>query len=200
MADYFPVLLDLRGRLALVVGGGAVAARKVRDLLQCGASVTVVSPAITGDLAMLAAAGRIVHRARPFRRVDVRDAALVIAATGVPDVDTGVAAESRRRRALVNVVDRPAQCDFIAPSVLRRGDLQIAVSTGGRSPALAREIRRRLERVIGPEYADLVERVGRARRSARALAASPAARLAAGERVVAEALGARARRRTLPAP
>ena len=141
MADYFPVLLDLRGRLALVVGGGAVAARKVRDLLQCGASVAVVSPAITGDLAMLAAAGRIVHRARPFRRVDVRDAALVIAATGVPDVDTGVAAESRRRRALVNVVDRPAQCDFIAPSVLRRGDLQIAVSTGGRSPALAREIR-----------------------------------------------------------
>ena len=100
----------------------------------------------------------------------------------------------------MNVVDRPAQCDFIAPSVLRRGDLQIAVSTGGRSPALAREIRRRLERVIGPEYADLVERVGRARRSARALAASPAARLAAGERVVAEALGARARPRALPAP
>ncbi len=188
MPDYFPALLDLRGRRCLVVGGGASAARKVRDLLQCGAPVTVVSPALTPDLAILAAAGLIVHRPRQFRRADVRDVALVIAATGVPDVDTAVAAEARRRRALVNVVDRPAKCDFIVPSVLRRGDLQIAVSTGGRSPALAREIRKRLESVIGPEYAELVERVGRARGRARARAATLAARLAAGERVVAKAL------------
>src|SRR5438309_3912195 len=137
---------------------------------------------------MLAAAGRIVHRARPFRRVDVRDAALVIAATGVPDVDTAVAAEGRRRRALVNVVDRPAQCDFIAPSVLRRGDLQIAVSTGGRSPALAREIRRRLEGLFDPESGDLVARVGEERRRARAAAVTAEERLAAGERVVKLAL------------
>lgn len=90
----------------------------------------------------------------------------------------------------MNVVDRPAACDVILPSVLRRGPLQIAVSTGGRSPALAREIRKRLERVIGPEYAQLVERVGEARDRARALAPTTAARLAAGERVVAEALEA----------
>jgi precorrin-2 dehydrogenase/sirohydrochlorin ferrochelatase len=185
---HFAALLDLRGRRCVVVGGGAVGERKVRDLLECGAAVTVVSPALTPGLVMLAAAGLIVHRERAFRRIDVRDATLVIAATGAPDVDTAVAAAARRRRALVNVVDRPGQCDFIVPSVLRRGDLQIAVSTGGRSPALAREIRKRLERLIGPEFAELVERVGRARARARALAATPVARLAAGERVVAEAL------------
>ena len=109
--------------------------------------------------------------------------ALVIAATGVPGVDEAVATEARRRGALVNAVDRPAACDFILPSVLRHGELQIAVSTGGRSPALAREIRRRLEGIFGPEYAELVERVGRARRRARASARTPAARMKAGERV-----------------
>jgi precorrin-2 dehydrogenase/sirohydrochlorin ferrochelatase len=190
MSDYFPAFLDLRDRPCLVVGGGPVGERKVGDLLRCGARVTVVSPRLTPDLATLAAAGRIAHRPRPFRRADVRGAALVIAATGVPAVDAAVAAEARRRRALVNVVDRPAECDFILPSVLRRGGLQIAVSTGGRSPALAREIRKRLERVIGPEYADLVERVGRERKRARTLAVGTRDRLAAGERVVADALAA----------
>ncbi len=188
MSDYFAAFLDLRGRRCLVVGGGAVGERKARDLLRAGADVTLVSPRLTADLAALARAGVLAHRPRPFRRADVRGAALVIAATGVPGVDAAVAAEARRRRALVNVVDRPAACDVILPSVLRRGRLQIAVSTGGRSPALAREIRRRLERVVGPEYAALVERVGEARDRARALAPTTAARLAAGERVVAEAL------------
>lgn len=190
MTDYFPAFLDLRGRRCLVVGGGPIGERKVGALLRCGAAVTVVSPRLTPDLVALARAGAIVHRPRRFRRADVRGAALAIAATGVPGVDVAVAAEARRRRALVNVVDRPAECDLILPSVLRRGPLQIAVSTGGRSPALAREIRRRLERVIGPEYAELVERVGEARDRARALAADPRDRLAAGERVVADALAA----------
>ncbi len=188
MSDYFPAFLDLRGRRCVVVGGGAIGERKVDDLLGAGARVTLVSPALTPRFATLAAAGRIAHRPRPFRRADVRGAVLVIAATGVPAVDAAVAAEARRRRALVNVVDRPAECDFILPSVLRRGGLQIAVSTGGRSPALAREIRKRLERVIGPEYAELVERVGRARAEARAVAVGARSRLAAGERVVAAAL------------
>ena len=195
MTDYFAAFLDLRGRRCLVVGGGAVGERKVQDLLRSGADVTVVSPRLTPDLAALARVGLITHRPRPFRRADVRGARLVIAATGAPSVDAAVAAEARRRRALVNVVDRPAECDVILPSVLRRGPLQIAVSTGGRSPALAREIRRRLERVIGPEYAALVERVGAARDRARARAADPRARLAAGERVVASALAAVGRAR-----
>jgi siroheme synthase-like protein len=186
--DYFPAFLDLRGRRCLVVGGGVVAERKVHGLLECGAHVTVVSPALVSGLAGLAAVGRFEHRARRFRKVDVRRCVLVIAATGVEAIDDAVAEAARRHGALVNAVDRPARCDFIYGSVLRRGQLQIAVSTGGRAPALAREIRRRLEPVIGVEYAALVERVGRARRVARAAAPTTAARLAAGKRVVAAAL------------
>jgi precorrin-2 dehydrogenase / sirohydrochlorin ferrochelatase len=189
MADYFPAFLDLRGRRCLVVGGGQVGERKVRDLLAAGADVTVVSPALTSGLSELVAAAAIGHRPRSFLKSDVRGCALVIAATGRPEVDNVVAAAARRHRALVNVVDRPELCDFIFPSVLRRGELQIAVSTGGRSPALAREIRRRLEPAFRPEFAELVERVGIARIRARAGADTLEGRLRAGERVVAVELG-----------
>jgi siroheme synthase-like protein len=189
--DYFPAFLDLRGRRCLVAGGGPIAERKVEGLLECGARVIVVSPSLGSGLAHLAAIARIEHRARVFRKVDVRGCMLVIAATGVAAVDDAVAAMARRYGALVNAVDRPARCDFIYGSVLRRGQLQIAVSTGGRAPALAREIRRRLEPVIGAEYAALVDEVGRARRAARADASTPPARLLAGERVVETALRTR---------
>lgn len=185
MDDYFPAFLDLRGRRVLVVGGGAVGERKARELLDCGARVTIISPAVSDGVRALAAAGAVRWRPRPFRRADVRGCMLAIAAAGDASVDEAVAAAARRARALVNVVDRPAHCDFVFGSVLRRGTLQVAVSTGGRSPALAREIRRRLEEVIGPEYAELVERVAAERRRARAAAPDAAARLAAGERVVA---------------
>jgi len=188
MPDYFPAFLDLRGRCCLVVGGGAVAERKTRDLLACGATITVVSPDLTPGLAELALAGHVAHRSRRFRRWDTRGCAVVIAATGEPAVDAAVAAEARRRHALVNVVDDPARCDFIVPSVLRRGQLQIAVSTGGRSPALARDIRRGLEPLFSAELGTVIEEAGRRRSRARAAAPSPQARLAAGERVAASAL------------
>jgi len=186
--DYFAAFLDLRGRRCLVVGGGEVGERKARALLEYGAHVIVVSPTVTAGLAALAVVGRIVERLRPFRRADLRGCALVMAATGDPVVDDAVAALAHRARVLVNVADRPERCDFILPSVLQRGDLQIAVSTGGRSPALAREIRRRLETMFGPEYAELIARTGRARQAARAAAPTPAARLAAGRRMAALAL------------
>jgi precorrin-2 dehydrogenase/sirohydrochlorin ferrochelatase len=188
MALYFPAFLDLRGRRCLVVGGGEIGERKARALLECGAEVSVVSPALTPGLAALATAGAVHWRPRAFRKADARGCTLVIAASGVTAVDTAAAAEARRRGALVNVVDRPAHCDFIFPSVLRRGDLQIAVSTGGRSPALAREIRKRLEPQFGPEYASLVDRVGVTRLEARAAATTPAGRKRAGERAVTAAL------------
>jgi precorrin-2 dehydrogenase len=181
--DYFPVFLDLRGRRCVVVGGGLVGERKACALIDCGAHVTVVSPAVTPGLAALIASDRLVYRARRFRRSDLRACVLAIAATGDPIVDRAVEAAARRWRVLVNVVDRPEQCDFILPSVLCRGELQIAVSTGGRSPALAREIRRRLEGLFGPEYGELIAKAGEARRRARAAATTPAARLEAGERV-----------------
>ena len=188
MPDYFAAFLDLRGRRCLVVGGGEIGERKARALLECGAHVVVVSPVVTRGLAALAAAGRVLDRRRTFRRSDLRGCALVVAASGDPDVDDAVAALARRARVLVNVVDRPERCDFILPSVLHRGELQIAVSTGGRSPSLAREIRRRLEALFGPEYGELIARAGEARRAARAAAPTTAARLEAGRRVASLAL------------
>ena len=190
MPDYFPAFLDLRGRPCLVVGGGAIAERKVLTLLDCSARVRLVSPSVTSALQALAASGSVEHRAREFRRVDMRGCVLAVAATGVVQVDDAVAQEGQRQRVLVNVVDRPALCDFIYGAVLRRGELQVAVSTGGRAPALAREVRRWLARVLEEDYALLVEEVGRARAAARAAAATPADRLAAGEEVVMRALAA----------
>ena len=183
MADYFAAFLDLRGRRCLVVGGGQIGERKTRALLDCGARVTIVSPSLTPGLVALVASGRLVHRARPFRRSDPRGCVLAVAATGDPRVDRVVAAAARRWRALANVVDWPQHCDFIVPAVLRRGELQIAVSTGGLSPAIAREIRRRLERFFGPEYGKLISRAGEARRRAREEARTAAERIEAGERV-----------------
>ncbi|HEV8617785.1 MAG TPA: bifunctional precorrin-2 dehydrogenase/sirohydrochlorin ferrochelatase [Methylomirabilota bacterium] len=193
MPDYFAAFLDLRGRRCVIVGGGPIAARKTEALLEAGARVTVVSPALTPALAALVAARRVVHRPRRFLTTDVRGCALAVAATGVERVDAAVAAAARRHRALVNVVDRPALCDFIVPSVLRRGELQIAVSTGGRVPALAREIRKSLEPLFAPACANFVARVGEARARAREGVTSVAERMAAGERVVALALGERGR-------
>ena len=194
VAVYYPAFLDVRARRCLVVGGGAVAERKVAGLLDAGARVRVVSPTLTPALAALAGAGIVEHRPRPFRRHDARGCAIVVAATGVATVDDAAAAAARRVRALVNVVDRPTACDFILPSVLRRGDLQIAVSTGGRSPALAREIRRRLEADIGDDYAALVARVGDARVRLRARRLAPAARMRAADRLAVAALAAHRRR------
>ncbi len=193
MSPYFPAFLDLHGRRCLVVGGGSIGERKARTLLDCGARVTVVSPVITAGLTGLAQQRRIVHRPRPFEDRDVRGAALAIAATGVAAVDSAVAAAARRRHVLVNVVDRPAECDFILPSVLRRGGLQIAVSTGGRSPALAREIRKELEPLFAPDYGEFVDRVGRARTHARQAADTPRGRMEAAEQVVRTALAGRRR-------
>jgi siroheme synthase-like protein len=188
MGTYYAAFLDLRGRGALVVGGGTVAERKVSGLLDAGARVRLVSPTVTPALATRAVARILEHRARAFRRHDVRGCAIVVAATGVPDVDDAVAAAARRARALVNVVDRAEACDFILPSVLRRGDLQIAVSTGGRSPALAREIRRHLEEQFAADSGTVIAWAGRAR--ARVLSGErlPAVRRRAAERIAAVAL------------
>ena len=188
MPDYFAAFLDLRGRRCLVVGGGSIAERKARALLDSGARLRVVSPVLTPALAALAAAGHIEHRARPFRPADVRGCALAIAATGRAAVDRAVATAARAGRVLVNAVDRPALCDVILPSVLQRGELQIAVSTGGRSPALAREIRRRLEPLFGDEYVALVEQAGRERAQDRRAARTAAGRARAGERAARRAL------------
>ena len=148
----YPMMVELAGRRCVVVGGGAVAERKVRRLLEFRAAVTVVSPAATAPLERLAWAGRLEFLRRPVRIADLRGAFLVVAATDNPEVNRRVVRAATRRGALVNVADDPAACTFQVPSIIRRGDLTIAISTGGGSPALAKRLRERLEATIGPEY------------------------------------------------
>lgn len=154
---YYPLMLDLRDRRCLVAGGGTVAERKVRTLLDAGAAVTVVSPAATEKLRQLAADGRL-HLIE--RRVEDRDAEgclLVIVATDDPAVNERLARFCRERAILVNVITSPEAGAFLVPSVVERGDLLISVSTCGTSPALARRIRERLEAEFGREYALFLE-------------------------------------------
>ena len=150
----YPVNLVLDGRSCLVVGGGRIALRKVEGLLACGARVTVVAPRVDPGLRGLP--GVSVEK-RPWRPTDLAGKWLVIAATDDPAVNGAVYDEGQRRGVWVNGADDPANCSFTLPSVVRRGDLQVTVSTGGRSPALATWLRRRLEGEIGPEYAVLLD-------------------------------------------
>jgi len=163
----YPVVLDLGGRPVLVVGGGAVAERKVEGLRAACASITVVSPRVSARLAKMADDGDIRVRRRAYRRSDLRGVAIVFAATDDRNVNAAVAADSRRRRIWVNAADDPDHCDFILPSVLRRGSLLVSVTTGGRSPALARIVREELERLLGSDYALLTDLAGDVRRELR---------------------------------
>ena len=150
----YPVNLVLDGRRCLVVGGGHIALRKVEGLLACGAQVRVVAPHIAPQLRTLQ---DVTFDERPWRPDDLLGVWLVIAATDDPAVNGAVYDAGQRAGIWVNGADDPAHCSFTLPSVVRRGDLQIAVSTGGRSPALATWLRTRLEGEIGPEYAVLLD-------------------------------------------
>jgi precorrin-2 dehydrogenase / sirohydrochlorin ferrochelatase len=161
---YVPIFLDVTGRRGLVIGGGEVAARKVATLLDAGAMVTVVSPLLIDALALLVREGRIDYLARAYAPGDMSGAMLVYAATDDPELHLRLHAEAGARGIPLNVADEPALCSFIAPAILTRGALQIAVSTGGASPALAKRIVQRLERLFGHEYAPALEVMRAARR------------------------------------
>jgi siroheme synthase-like protein len=166
--SYYPIVLDLRDRPCLVVGGGRVAEAKVDGLLAARARVTVVSPVLSERLASWATAGHIVYRQREYIASDLDGQQLVFSATDRRDVSLAVAADARQRGVWVNAADDPENCDFLLPSVLRRGRLQVAVSTGGASPALAARLRRDLEPYFTSEYEDLVELAAEVRRELRA--------------------------------
>jgi siroheme synthase-like protein len=167
MSDYYPIFLNIRGKKCVVVGGGGVAERKVRSLVEHNASILVISPHVSEGLAELAAQGVIKVARRDYRPGDLKDALVVIAATDDPEVNNLVADEGQRRGTLVNVVDAPQSSNFIVPSLVRRGDVCIAISTGGRSPALSRKIRTQLEQSFGPEYASLALLLSEVRRELR---------------------------------
>jgi len=152
---YYPVFLDISDRVCVVIGGGQVALRKVKALIECGAAVKVISPDLCAELNQLAESGEIETQQRRYRDGDLKDAHIVIVATDDHDTNREAVKEANRRAVLVNVVDDAGNSNFIVPSSMRRGDITIAVSTAGRSPALARKIRTRLEDYFGDEYASL---------------------------------------------
>src|SRR6266699_3063108 len=159
----FPIFLKLDGKRCLVVGAGSIAEGKIKSLLDAGASIAVVAPTATPAIQKWAWEGALTWKARKFDPTDLDGMFLVIAATSLPELNASVFKEARERKVLCNAVDDPANCDFYYPAVVRRGDLQIAISTNGRSPALAQRLRRELEEQFGPEYEKWVEELGRAR-------------------------------------
>lgn len=158
--SYFPVCLDLNERYCLVIGGGRVAARKVKQLLSCDGRVTVISPELKSELAELSGRGEIGWLNRPYQKGDLTGAFLVIAATDDPEVQSAVYAEAEAGGILLNVADAPKWCNFILPATVRRGDLTISISTSGKSPALAKNLREQMEDRFGEEYGFLLRLLG----------------------------------------
>lgn len=148
----YPVFLNIRARLCIVIGGGSVAERKVKGLLGEGAQVRVISPDVTEGLAVLAGEGKIEWRKKVYAAGDLEKAFLVFAATSDRRIQNVICRQAGENNQLVNVADDPECCTFHVPATVRRGDLALAVSTGGKSPALASLIKRKLEQEFGPEY------------------------------------------------
>ena len=158
----YPIFMDLTRRRCVVVGGGEVANRKARKLLQARARVVVISPEVKPELESVASE---VYR-RPYQEGDLEGAFLAFTATDSREANAAVTREAKERGIPVNVADKPSEGDFAVPSTLRRGRLQVAVSTGGASPTLAQRVRRELEGLFGPEWAGIVEEFEKARRGA----------------------------------
>jgi precorrin-2 dehydrogenase/sirohydrochlorin ferrochelatase len=154
-SPYYPLLLNIRGKKCLVVGGGEVALRKAQMLLEHGAAVEIVSPSFCPELDALVKDGAIRAAERAYKTEDLNNALLVVAATDDVKINKKIAAEAGRKGILINVVDEPDISDFIVPSYFRHGDIIVAVSTSGKSPALARKIRSELETDLKAEYAQL---------------------------------------------
>jgi len=164
----FPAFLKLQDRPVLVVGGGGIATGKVPGLVQAGARVTVVSPKLTSELTELVRKLEIDWLPKPFEPDDLNGKFLVVAATSLGDLNESVYREADKRNVLCNAVDDIDHCHFYYGSVVQRGDLQIAISTNGKSPALAQLLRQELEQQFGPEYAAWVDWLGAAREVLRA--------------------------------
>ena len=159
----FPIFLKLESRACLVVGAGIVAQGKIQGLIAERASVEVVAPEATAQIRQWAKAGVIAWNQRAFQPGDLEGKFLVVVATSSRDVNKRVFTEAHARGILCNAVDDPSNCDFYYPAVVRRGDLQIAISTAGQSPALAQRIRQELEKKFGPEYESWVVSLGKQR-------------------------------------
>ena len=163
MNTYYPVYIELREQPCVVIGGGKIAEGKVEGLLAAKANVTVISPDLTANLRELVEEKKITYIARAYQPGDLTGAFMVICATDQAQINHQVWQEASANRQLVNVVDDTPRCNFIAPSILRKGDLTIAISTSGKAPALAVRLKERLQRELGPEYERFLELAGELR-------------------------------------
>jgi precorrin-2 dehydrogenase / sirohydrochlorin ferrochelatase len=155
MNPYYPLFLNVRAMKCTIIGGGLIALRKVKDLLEHYADIKVVSPYICKGINDLSTQGKIQVLKRKYQVGDLADSCLAVVAVGDKSLNKKVVKEAKERKVLLNIVDDPELSDFIVPSVLHRGDVSIAVSTSGKSPALARKIRTRLETHFAHEYSAL---------------------------------------------
>ena len=157
---YYPAFIRIEGKMAVVVGGGEVALRKVEGLLAAGAKVRVIAPDLQPDLDALAQQGTVLLIRRGYRPGDLEGAVLAVAATSDPETNRRVALEARERNLFLNVVDEPELCSFIVPSVIRREGLTVAISTSGLAPAVAKHLRQKLEEILVPEYGGFLRLLG----------------------------------------
>lgn len=164
---YYPIYLDIENRNVVIIGGGNVCARKAETMMRYGARVTVVSPDFTDEIEAWAREGCLAINRKPYDASDLEGANIVIASTDIQAVNEQIAADCRARRIPVNVVDVTPLCEFIVPAIIESGSIQIAVSTGGKSPALARTLKEDLQRTIGPEYAEVNDVLGTLRDGAK---------------------------------
>jgi siroheme synthase-like protein len=164
---YYPIYLDIEDRSVVIIGGGNVCARKAETMMKYGARVTVVSPDFTGEIEQWAREGCLALKRKEYDASDLDGANIVIASTDVQRVNEQIAADCRARRIPVNVVDVTPLCEFIVPAIIESGSIQIAVSTGGKSPAVARTLKEDLQRTIGPEYAEANDVLGTLRDGAK---------------------------------
>ena len=164
---YYPIFLDIEDRAVLIIGGGNVCARKAETMMKYGARVTVVSPEFTDEIEGWASEGRLAVKRKRYDESDLDGANIVIASTDDQAVNERIAADCRARRIPVNVVDVTPLCEFIVPAIIEKGSVQIAISTGGKSPALARTLKEDLQRLVGPEYAEVNDVLGTLRDGAK---------------------------------
>jgi len=158
--SFYPICIELEGKTALIVGGGNIAQRKVETLMKCGASIQIISRDLTHKLKKLVESKKIHHIGKEFRDEHLDGAFLVIAATDDKRLNQKVSESAQKRGLLINAVDQPSDCNFIVPSIVNRGDLLIAVSTSGKSPALSKKLRKELEIQFGGEYKTFLNLMG----------------------------------------
>ena len=185
---YYPVQLDIQNRNCLVVGGGAVGTRKVATLLECGASVTVISPEVTQQLRDLAKSNLIELKERRYQAGDLAGMFLVIGATDDEELNRKISHDADQLNTLCNIADRPEVCNFILPAIVKRDDLIITISTSGKSPALAKKLRKTLELQFGKEYGTFLKLMGAIRKKLLSQAHEPEAHKHLFEKIIASDL------------